>query len=174
MYRTHFTPHQTSPQNKPAKEVALLIFDWLEDHGQLENILVIGGDSTNSMTGWQGGSLALLEKLANEKKFWVVCQIHTNELPLRHLIEKLDGKTTSKDGFSGPIGKKLASINSVQKKLSFEPIPFLEPIVDIPEKIVASMSTDSMLAYRLVKALSIGNLTPELDDMRIAETCYSR
>ena len=67
-----------------------------------------------------------MEKLLNRKVFWVICQLHTNELPLRHLIECLgiddssyialnnifspDGKSTSKDGFSGPIGKLLSKV----------------------------------------------------------------
>ena len=82
----------------------------MEDHGQGNNILVLGGDSTNSMSGWKGVPL-----LKNEV-FWVICQIHTNKLPLCHLIEYLDEKTTSKGGFSGPIGIKLSNVISMVKK----------------------------------------------------------
>ena len=32
-----------------------------------------------------------------------LCMLHTNELPLRHPIKQLDGPTTSKDGFTGPV-----------------------------------------------------------------------
>ena len=72
-----------------------------------ETVLVIGGDSTNSNTGWKGGMLTHLEKFLDRKCFWVVCMLHTTELPLRHLFTALDGKSNSKDGWTGPIGKKL-------------------------------------------------------------------
>lgn len=78
-----------------------------------------------------GGIIYWLEKLLERKVYWVICQLHTNELPLRHLIEalgkiflcisevyasyNLDGKTTSKDGFSGPIGKLLSKVNEVAR-----------------------------------------------------------
>ena len=82
----------------------------MEDHGQGNNILVLGGDSTNSMSGCKG--LPLLKR----KVFWVICQIYTNELPRCHLIEYVDEKTTSNGGFSGPIGKKLSNVISMVKK----------------------------------------------------------
>ena len=104
-YRMHYTPSEAIPPNKPAQEVAIGLYEWLVRHGQDSSILVLGGDSTNSMIGWKGGAIAWVEKYLNRKTFWAICQIHTNELPLRHLIEKLDGKTLSKSGFSGPIGK---------------------------------------------------------------------
>ena len=39
-----------------------------------------------------------------------MCFFHTNELPLRHLIADLDGKTNSDHTFSGPLGKALSSV----------------------------------------------------------------
>jgi hypothetical protein len=45
----------------------------------------------------------------------------TNELPLRHLIDKLDGKTSSKDGFTGPVGKLLFSVPDMEMNYDYEP-----------------------------------------------------
>ena len=173
-YRMHFTPPEATPANKPAKQVAVVLHDWLVEHGQDTSVLVVGGDSTNSMSGWKGGSIAWLEKLLNRKLFWVICQIHTNELPLRHLIENIDGKTSSKGGFSGPIGKKLPEVNSFVKNLQFPTIPLLQPLVNIPDEILDQMSTDAKLSYRLVKALSIGEMSPELAGMKAGPLCHSR
>ena len=174
LYRLHFTPPPAIPPSMPANEVAMFLADWLIDHGQDKNILVLGGDSTNSMSGWKGGSIALVEKQLNIKAYWVICQVHTNELPLRHLIEKLDGKTTSRDGFSGPICKMLSTVNTVERKLTFPAIPLLEPLVDIPDKIVAEMSQDAKLSYRLVKAMALGELTPELALSKCGKFDHSR
>ena len=46
-----------------------------------------------------GGIIHWLEKLLNRKVFWVICAIHTNELPLRHLIEVLGKNYPSSNRF---------------------------------------------------------------------------
>ena len=46
---------------------------------------------------------------------------HTNQLPLRHLIDKLDEKTSSEDGFTGPVGKLLSSVPDMEMTYDFEP-----------------------------------------------------
>ena len=65
------------------------------EHGGDKTVEVLGGDSMAEMTGWSGGAITWHEKLLGRKCFWVVCKIHTNELPLRHLITTLDGKSSS-------------------------------------------------------------------------------
>ena len=50
------------------------------------------------------------------KLHWLVCQLHTNELMLRQLITKLDGKSDSKTGFLGPIGKMLKDVEKMKPK----------------------------------------------------------
>ena len=46
-----------------------------------------------------------LERELDHRLVWLVCMLHSNELPLRHLMTALDGPTTGKDSFSGPIGR---------------------------------------------------------------------
>ena len=62
--------------------------------------------------------------------------IHTNELPLRHLIERLDGPTTYKSGFSGPIGKTLLKVNEMDYNPDFEPLLGGEEFTDVPESVL--------------------------------------
>ena len=73
-------------------------------------------------SGNDGGLLTHLEKLIGRKCFWTICMLHTNELPLRHLIANLDGPTNSKNGFKGPIGKLLSKVNKLKRLEKFEPI----------------------------------------------------
>ena len=82
-YRHHFTPEEPNGSNKPAKEEAKKIYEWLKENKVEESIKLVGGDSTNSNTGWAGGAIAWLEKLLGKKLFWAICMLHTNELPLR-------------------------------------------------------------------------------------------
>ena len=144
------------------------------EHGVDKTVAVLGGDSTNEMSGKSGGSLTWVEKLLGRKTFWVICCLHTNELPLRHLIESLDGKTTSKDGFSWRIGKMLSRVNTMSRKSSFEAITGTEELIELPEKVVKNMSTDSSLSYQLLVALRTGELRSELANRKCGNIVHSR
>ena len=39
-----------------------------------------------------------LKEYLERRLFWIVCQLHTNELKLMRLISNRDGKSNSKDG----------------------------------------------------------------------------
>ena len=84
----------------------------------METTDTLGGDSHN--TGWRGGSNAHLERTLGCKYHWCVWASHSKELPLHHLIEKEDGKTNSKDGFTGPIGKLLGKVMEMEINPDFE------------------------------------------------------
>ena len=114
----------------------------MHTHGGAEKLQVIGGDSTNSMTGWNGGALAHLERLMGHKCMWSICMLHTNELPLRRLITELDGPTNSRDGFTGDIGKLLKKVNGIPMKKLFPAVESGEPLIELPENVVKNMSTD--------------------------------
>ena len=104
----------------------------------------------------------------------MICNLHTNELPLRHLISALNGKTLSKDGFSGRIGKQLNEVNKMVKKSTFEAMLATEEVIELPYKVLKEMSTDAALSYRLLKAIWSGKLSPELANMKCGEICHSR
>jgi len=74
----------------------------------LDSLIAVGCDGTNVNTGNAGGIIALLEKHLNKPLQWLVCQLHANELPLRHLLKYLDGETCGPRAFKGVIGKQLA------------------------------------------------------------------
>ena len=56
-----------------------------------KSLQVIGGDSTNVNTGWDGGCMHWVEVKLGHNLICRVCAIHTNELPPRHLFATLDG-----------------------------------------------------------------------------------
>ena len=68
-----------------AKVLATRIYERLKVRGFDKTIQALGGDSTTVNTGWKGGAVAYLEKLLGRKLVWLACDLHTNELPLRHL-----------------------------------------------------------------------------------------
>ena len=59
------------------------------------------------MTGARNGAVRNLEELCKRSVQWSICLLHCNELPFRHVFQALDGKTSSPDSFSGPVGKSL-------------------------------------------------------------------
>ena len=118
--------------------------------------------------------MAHLEKLLGHKCHWAVCMLHTNELPLRHLIQEIDGPTTSNTGFSGPIGKLLYRVNLMEFNADFTPILDGEPMAEMPEKVLRNMSTDQQLSFRLCKALKTGELPENLREIQCGPMNHTR
>ena len=66
------------------------------------------------------GTFFHLEKFLAHNYNWVVCQIHSNELPIIHLIKKVDGPTSSNEGFTGEFPLLLHSVEKME--YDFSPI----------------------------------------------------
>ena len=84
-YLTHF-----SSKNSKGKTIAQKIFNIIVDTELQDKLAVVGTDGTASMTGKYNGFIRSLEELLNKPLQWVVCLLHTNELPLRHVSTMLD------------------------------------------------------------------------------------
>ena len=174
-YVHHFTPEPAEdPHNPAAKQIAKGVFDWISSHEAIETLMVIGGDSTNTITGYRGGAIAFLEEMLEHKLHWSICMLHTNELPLRRLIKKLDGWTTSATSYSGPIGKLLPKVNDISVNYNFRAITGGEDLIDIPEHIIESLSTDQKNCYLLVNAVKSGNLDRKLASIKCGPLNHSR
>ena len=65
----------------------------------MECLVAIGCDGTAVNTGHKGGTIRLLEVHLKRPLHWFICLLHSNELPLRHLFEHLDGSTTGHAAF---------------------------------------------------------------------------
>ena len=146
----------------------------MDKNGATESCQIVGGDSTNSNTGWQGGTHAHLERLLGHKVFWVICMKHTNELKLKHLIESLDGPTSSKDGFTGPVGKLLAHVNDLEVNYQFKALPGGEDLVHLDEDTIKNLTTDSYVCYQYVKAVKTGHLEPSLASLKCGPLSHAR
>ena len=90
-----------APSAKDAKTQAEELFRFFVAHGIDQTIQYIGGDSTAVNTGAKGGIMRLLEEHLGHRLMRVVCELHTNELPLRHIIEELDGPMTGPNSYAG-------------------------------------------------------------------------
>ena len=85
--------------------------------------------------------------------------IHTNELPLCHLIICLDGPTSSDTGFTGPVCRLLGKVNTMSYDPGFKALPGGEDLIKIPQSVLVKMSTGQQLSYKLVQAVKSGSST---------------
>ena len=69
-----------------------------------DNLIPIGADSTTVNTGHRNSAIHLLECRLGRTLHWCVCNLHLNELPLRHLSKHLIGSTESSTNWKGPVG----------------------------------------------------------------------
>ena len=89
-YFTH-----VSPTNGASESIARAILKCLETKSvNMVQIQAIGCDGTVVDTGVKKGVIRLLETSLNWPLQWLVCQLHTNELLLRHLFVHIDGATS--------------------------------------------------------------------------------
>ena len=99
-----------------------------------------------------------LELHLGRKLNWLVCNLLTNELPLRRLILELDGPTVSDNTFSGPIGKLLDSATEMDINAKFTRISVGHPLIILPEKVIQDLSTDQHYGYRMIAAAVLSGM----------------
>ena len=90
-----------SPNSGKAEDISDEIISVLQQIDSISTLLVIACDGTPVNTGCSGGVIRKIEEKLERPLQWVICMFHSNELPLRHLISVLDGKTTGPHTSSG-------------------------------------------------------------------------
>ena len=86
-----------TPKSGAAESISNKIIDFLGDN--VSEIEAIGCDGTVINTGRKHGVIARVEQVLGRPVRWLVCPLHANEIPLRHLIMALDGKSTGPSSF---------------------------------------------------------------------------
>ena len=84
--------------------------------------------------------------------------LHLNELPLRHLFNKLDGVTTGPFSHAGPNGKSLENCEKL-------PIMNYEKIQSkLPEVKFEDLNTDQKYLYEITMAVISGKCSDDLSN----------
>lgn len=138
----------------------------------LSNIYLVGADGTNLNTGVRGGIIRKIEENVGHAVQWVICMLHTNELPLRHYFSLLDGNTTGPNSFKGPIGQIIIYPELLRSLpvVDFEKIPSPE----LPELDAAALSKDQQYLYLMCKAVSTGNKQSQIFVRKPARVHHAR
>ena len=141
-------------KNVSANAIADGIFDFLSaNHKEKNNIIAIGCDGTAVNTGAKGGAIRMIGLKLNKPVHWFICQLHANELSLRHLFQILDGKGTGPKGYSGNIGKMLDGSEKLDV-VNFKPVLF-----DLLDMTQIDLSTDQQYLYDIQQSVSAGKLS---------------
>lgn len=143
-----------TPSSGCGVHISTAIIDFLEKNkADLSKTVAAGCDGTPINTGKFNGSLACIERRLGREVQWLVCLLHANELPLRHLFKHLDGDTIGPKTYSGPIGKKLSSCESLPIT-SYQAIPL--DWLDNYNELQEDLSTDQKYLLKLCNAVSTG------------------
>lgn len=161
-----------SLQRGTAQNIATGIIDFLEEKQIDTNVVrAIGCDGTVVNTGAKGGAIRQLEIKLGKPLQWFVCQLHANELPLRHLMQQMDGKTIGPRGYTGEIGKQLEKCET-RPVTTFTPIDTEMPSIDC--EILNDLSNDQKYLYNIAKAVSTGYVSDNLATLQPGKTSHSR
>ena len=118
--------------------------------------MAIGCDGINVNTGINGRLLVLREHYLERPLHWFISMLHTNELPLRHLLSNLDGKTSGTRCFTGPISKILQNCKQRQ----------IEKLIPVEVYAMVTNSTDHSTEQHyfldIHEAVSSGRVSEDL------------
>ncbi|KAI6653076.1 hypothetical protein LOD99_3912 [Oopsacas minuta] len=159
--------------NLVTESISLHQYMPISKNGLKRQILLVGCDGRNVNVRWKNGSIVNLERMFGRELQWAVSLLHTNELPLRHLFEYFDGKTSGPNSLSGPISKSLKNKLSKIPVVEFEPIIYNE-FPEMTEELIDDLSTDQSYLYRICQACLRGNCTEDLELLEPGPICHSR
>lgn len=158
-----------SPKSGSALSILNAITEFFEKQSNaLDCLEVIGCDGTNTNVGNKNGVITKLERNLKRPLQWFVCMLHANELPLRHLLQHLDGETTGPRAFGGSIGKSLSSC----EKLPI--VEFSKINGELPVISEAELSTDQKYLYDMCVAVNTGNCSFVLSKRDPGKIVHSR
>lgn len=146
------------PDSSTAKKCAECILHYLVDKFDLSELMALGCDGTPTNTGAKGGIIRIIESRLGRSLHWFVCQLHGNELPLRHLFQSLDGRTTGPNSFTGPIGILLQKCET----LPLTKYKSIEIDIDLPSLDSKDLSTDQRYLFEIWNAVVNGVCSNEL------------
>lgn len=108
----------------------------------------------------------------NHPVTWIICLLHSNELPLRSYFEFKDGKTKGPKLFSGPIGQIITN-KSLLKERPLENFERIETEA-LPELDVKNLSRDQQYFYKIVISVKHGSVSNQLFNASLPTVHHAR
>lgn len=166
-YIGHISPNSGSAEDITASISTFICSNVIDT----SNLSAVGCDGTAINTGSKGGVIRRLELKIGRPLQWFVCQLHANELPLRHLFHHLDGATTGPKSFSGLIGKQIDN-----HSLTNLPVDNFEQIIgNLPVlSELNDLSTDQKYLYEMCQAIESGHCSAGLAKRNPGKMSHAR
>lgn len=145
------------------RDIGHELVDVLREYNSTDCIQAVVCDGTATNTGLHNGAITYAERELHKNLIWLICQLHGNECPMRHLFTDIDGGfgTSGPNSFKGPIGQSLQ-----QSDLHKSPVIKFKLIkscvIPIDDKVLNDLSHDQKLLYRYSQAVTTGTVPPEL------------
>ena len=124
-------------------------------------------------SGRTNGVMKRIENFLDRNLMRVLCALHTNELPLRHLFEVVDGKTSGKESWTGPIGKLRTKVLEFPLDADFTVIEAGE-LPELSDDEIVDLSTDQKYLYKILKIIKTGTIPPNFDKFNIGHLNHAR
>ena len=170
---SYFLTHFSREYGK-GRTTAQKLFDSIRGTELEDRLAIVGTDGTACMTGKYNGCIRHLEELLHRPLQWIVCLLHANELPLRHVFATLDGFTSGPNTFAGPIGKCLHGPASTWSVGQFEQIAMSTSFPKLPAHVVDDLSTGQHYAYSICWAIINGSIEDNLVYSEVGPIVHSR
>ncbi|GBM41153.1 hypothetical protein AVEN_4175-1 [Araneus ventricosus] len=90
-----------------------------------------------------------MELILNRPLQWFVCQLHANELPLRHVFAQVDGTTAGPRSLTGEIRKSLAGCEKLPVVSS---TPIECTLCEVTNK--KNLSTDQLFLMEICEVIN--------------------
>ena len=162
-----------TPLEKAAELTAVEIINFLDAECLIDNWALVGADSTAVNTVKDNEIIARCERHIGHRLHWDICLLHTNKLPLRHLVQKLDGPTSGSASFKGPIGKMLADVEKLEWDKNF--LPIVEgPELCLEQEIFSDLSTDQKYLFLSVSSIRQEKIVKNLKHLKAGPLSHAR
>ena len=106
------------------------------------------------------GILRIIELNLERPIQWIVCMLHFNELPFRHIFQKYLGVTSGPKTFKGDLAKLLETDLTHLPIINYTTIR--GNVNELHEDIIHDISKDQKYLYEMSKAIQNGICSPEL------------
>ncbi|GBO22028.1 hypothetical protein AVEN_151680-1 [Araneus ventricosus] len=110
-----------------------------------------------------------MELILNRPLQWFVCQLHTNEIPLRHLFAHVDRTTTGPRSLTGEIRKSLAGCEKLSVVSS---TPIENMLCEVTNK--KDLNTDQLYLMEICEVINCWHCRESLSKINPGKVCHSR
>ena len=87
-----YLAHTVIPQGKgTGYDLSQDFLDIIREYNSKDSLVAILCDGTSVNTGWKDGFLSHVERELQDVILRLICMLHGNELPFRHLLSHYDG-----------------------------------------------------------------------------------